>query len=110
MEKTIRQPRKIRLTEKAKLDLAEIWSYLADEASESVAGRLLRRFEGRFNQLSKLPLSGASRRQLADDLRVTFCERYAIYYLARADELVVVRILHVSRDVDAIADEGGFAL
>jgi toxin ParE1/3/4 len=58
----------------------------------------------------KLPLSGTPRRELADDLRVTFCERYAIYYLARADEVVVVRILHGSRDVDAIADEGGFTV
>jgi plasmid stabilization system protein ParE len=41
---------------------------------------------------------------------VAFCERYGIYYLARADEIVVVRILHGSRDVDAIADEGGFAV
>jgi plasmid stabilization system protein ParE len=41
---------------------------------------------------------------------VTFCERYAIYYLQRGDEIVVVRVLHGSRDVDAIADEGGFAL
>jgi toxin ParE1/3/4 len=43
-------------------------------------------------------------------LRVTFCERYAIYYLVRADEVVLVRILHGSRDVDAIADEGGFGV
>ncbi len=83
---------------------------MADEASEAVAAKLLHRFEARFNQLLRLPLSGTPRQEFADDLRVTFCEKYAIYYLARADEIVVVRILHGSRDVEAIADEGGFAL
>jgi toxin ParE1/3/4 len=78
---------------------------VTDEASEAVATKLLHRFESRFDQF---PLSGAPRPELADDLRVTFCERYAIYYLPRADEVVLVRILHGSRDVDAIADEGGF--
>ena len=81
---------------------------MTDEASEAVATKLLHRFEGRFDQLLRFPLSGAPRPELADDLRVTFCERYAIYYLPRADEVVLVRILHGSRDVDAIADEGGF--
>lgn len=58
----------------------------------------------------KLPLSGSRRSELADDLRVTFCERYAIYYLPRRDEIIIVRVLHGSRDVEAITDEGGFAV
>ncbi|MFY9745074.1 MAG: type II toxin-antitoxin system RelE/ParE family toxin [Acidobacteriaceae bacterium] len=83
---------------------------MADRASEAVAARFLHRFEGRLDQLLKLPLSGSSRGELADDLRVTFCEKYAIYYLPRVDEIIIVRVLHGSRDVDAIADEGGFAI
>ena len=70
----------------------------------------LRRFEGRFNQLSELPLSGAARFGLANDLRVVFCQQYAIYYLALAEEVIIVRVLHGSRDIESIVDEGGFAV
>jgi toxin ParE1/3/4 len=34
---------------------------------------------------------------------------YAIYYLPGVGEIVIVRVLHGSRDVAAIADQGGFA-
>ena len=39
-----------------------------------------------------------------------FHDSYAIYYLARPKEIVIVRVLHGSRDVEAIAEGGGFAL
>ncbi len=34
--------------------------------------------------------------------------RYCGYYLVRPTEMVVLRVLHSSRDVGAIADEAGF--
>jgi len=43
-------------------------------------------------------------------LRAVFKHNYAIYYLPRDGELVVVRVLHGSRDLDAIVEEGGFLL
>jgi plasmid stabilization system protein ParE len=43
-------------------------------------------------------------------LRVVFYEQYAIYYLPRPDEIIIVRVLHGSRDIASIADEGGFAI
>lgn len=88
--------------------MAEIWSYLADEASESVATQFLSRIEARFNQLLTLPFSGAPRPHLAQGMRVIFSEKYAIYYLPRPDEIVIVRVLHGSRDITPIVDEGGF--
>ena len=87
-----------------------IWSYLAEETSESFATEFLSRFEARFNQALTLPLSGAPRSHLAPNLRVLFYEKYAIYYLPRPDEIVIVRVLHGSRDIAAIADEGGFTV
>jgi toxin ParE1/3/4 len=41
---------------------------------------------------------------------LVFFEEYAIYYLSRLDEIIIVRALHGSRDIAAIADEGGFAV
>jgi toxin ParE1/3/4 len=59
--------------------------------------------------LLEFPLSGASRERLAAGLRVIFAGAYAIYYLTTETELIVVRVLHGSRDAAAIAERGGFA-
>jgi toxin ParE1/3/4 len=58
----------------------------------------------------QFPFSGAPRSQLAPDLRVIFCKKYAIYYFPRPTEILIVRILHGARDVRAIAEEEGFGL
>jgi len=58
----------------------------------------------------QFPLSGASWSHLAPDLRVIFHDNYAIYYLPRAEEIVIVRVLHGSRDAEAIAEGEGFTL
>jgi toxin ParE1/3/4 len=39
---------------------------------------------------------------------VIFHENYAIYYLPRMTEIVIVRVLHGARDIESIADDGGF--
>ena len=41
---------------------------------------------------------------------MVFYEKYAIYYLPRPKEIIIVRVLHGSRDIDSIADEGGFGI
>ena len=41
---------------------------------------------------------------------MVFHEQYAIYYLPRPDEIIIIRVLHGSRDIATIADEGGFAI
>jgi toxin ParE1/3/4 len=71
---------------------------------------MLGRVEARFKQVVKLPDSGADRSNLGDGLRVVFFGKYAIYYLPRPDEIIIVRALHGSRDIDSIEDEGGFAV
>jgi plasmid stabilization system protein ParE len=57
-----------------------------------------------------LPLSGAPRPHLAADLRVIFHQKYAVYYLPFPGEIIIVRVLHWSRDVSTIAEAGGFAI
>jgi toxin ParE1/3/4 len=42
-------------------------------------------------------------------VRVTFHDRYAIYYRPLADAIVIIRVLHGARDAAALADHGGFA-
>jgi plasmid stabilization system protein ParE len=58
----------------------------------------------------QFPLSGGSRPQFAPDLRVIFQNNYAIYYLPRQEEIVIVRVFHGSREIEATAEEEGIEL
>jgi toxin ParE1/3/4 len=88
--------------------LAEIWAYIAGEASEDTATRFVAGFAKHLDRLLRFPESGVERSLLAPDLRVTFHHRYAIYYLPLASEILIVRVLHGARDAAALAEQGGF--
>ena len=100
----------IRISEPASFDLAQIWNYLYEESSESVATKFVERIKARAAQAASFPFSGAPRFHLAPGLRVLFYEQYAIYYVPKDSEVIVARVLHGARDLTAIAEEGGFTL
>jgi toxin ParE1/3/4 len=52
--------------------------------------------------LRQFPEIGAAREQLAPGLRAIPHREYVIYYFAKPDELVIVRVLHGARDARAI--------
>lgn len=64
----------------------------------------------KLDRLMQFPLSGVLRPQLAANLRVIFHGDYGIYYLPGEKAVVVVRVLHGSRDVSEIADQGEFGV
>ena len=105
-----RQPLKVRYTIKADADLSSIWSYLTENGSESRAYEFNSRIHRRIQQAALFPFSGAPRPHLAQHMRVLFYQKYAIYYLPGAEEIIVVRVLHGARDIAAIAEEGGFVI
>lgn len=47
---------------------------------------------------------GAKREYLAPGLRAHFFRDYVIYYMIDDSEIIIVRVLHGSRDVEAIFD------
>lgn len=51
---------------------------------------------------------GASREELTSGLRVIFHSAYAVYYLPYPHEIVIVRVLHGSRDVTILVERGEF--
>jgi toxin ParE1/3/4 len=59
--------------------------------------------------LRHFPLTGPAREQLAAGLRMTFHRPYAIYYKALPEAVVIIRVIHGARDIDALAEQGGFA-
>jgi plasmid stabilization system protein ParE len=75
-----------------------------------VATTFVATIEARFQPPRQFPLSGPVHEQFAPGLRVTFHSPYAIYYKPFSDALVIVRVIHGARDVEAIAARGGFGV
>ncbi|MBL8265643.1 type II toxin-antitoxin system RelE/ParE family toxin, partial [Steroidobacter sp.] len=55
-----------------------------------------------------LPTMGSLRNALGESMRALVYRSHVAYYLQRADEVIIVRVLHGARDVQAIKEEGGF--
>ena len=88
--------------------MAETWSYVAADASEEVATRLIAGIVGRLEGMRQFPLAGVARPQLGEGVRAVFHDNYAIYDLSSPAETLILRILHGSRDIGMIGDQGGF--
>lgn len=79
-------------------DLAEIWSYIADD-SEANADRFLDRLEGKLRLLATQPGMGRARPELMHDLRSFPFERYVFFFFALPEGIEIVRVIHSARDV-----------
>jgi toxin ParE1/3/4 len=81
---------------------------MINEASEAIAKRVIEDIKLRLEAVCAFPDSGAPRFHVRPSLRAVFRHDYVCYYLAAADEIIVVRVLHGSRDLEAVALAGGF--
>jgi toxin ParE1/3/4 len=88
-------------TERARVDLLQIWVYIAND-NASAADRLLDRIDATCSQLAQQPLMGEARPELAPDLRSFTVGNYVVYFRPLADGIEVVRVLSGARDVDAL--------
>jgi plasmid stabilization system protein ParE len=94
----------IEFREAAIADLLQIHAHLRSEASLQLADRFLMAVERTTQQIRRYPNAGAlfrTQRSSLTGLRwwsVTDFPRYLLYYIAGADRLDMVRVLHGSRD------------
>ena len=92
------------LTPLARRDLEDIWDYIAHESIKA-ATRVLDRLEASIRSLAKNPGMGHVRVDLADRRhRFLPVGSYLIVYRPETKPLQVIRILHASRDVQALLD------
>ena len=85
-------------TTKAEEDLLEIWSYIADDNPDA-ADKLLDDIDAACGTLAENPVSGRAREELATNLRSFAVGNYLIFYRPNEDGIVVIRVLHGSRDL-----------
>ena len=92
---------RIRFTSSAETDLLELWLNIAEE-NPVAADESLDSIQATVSLLGTQPEMGRARPELADGLR-SFPTRtpYIIFYAPDGDDLLVVRVLHHARDIDA---------
>ena len=79
-------------------DLEEIWQFIARD-SEFQADRWVRILDKRIAYLAEHNSLGRPRPELAADLRSSPIKDYVIFYCPLEDGIMVVRVLHSSRDI-----------
>ncbi len=90
------------LSPQARLDLIEIWTYIAEDDIE-VADQVRDRLHEAILKIAVMPYIGHLREDLVDEpLRFWPVYNYLIIYRADADPLEIVRILSSRRDIRAL--------
>lgn len=92
---------KIFLTNPAKSDLVEIWSYIAEE-NEKAADIFLDSVQTKATIIAGNPEIGRIRPELGPSLRSFPAEPYVLFYEPLQDGILIVRVLHGSRDIDLL--------
>jgi toxin ParE1/3/4 len=91
----------IRFTSSAEADLLALWLTIAEE-NLLAADESLDVIQATVTLLGSQPEMGRLRPELADGIRsIPTRTPYIIFYLPDVDGLLVVRVLHHARDIDA---------
>jgi toxin ParE1/3/4 len=93
MPTILRRPR-------ASADLSEIWEFIAQEKIER-ADAFIDRIDEKFRVLAAQPLMGRERKELGKGIRSLAMAPYVIFYEALPDGVIIARVLHGARDVEA---------
>ena len=85
--------------ESAKVDLLEVWLFIADESVASADG-VVDAIHQEVKILSLQPLMGRVRPELAEGVRSwPTSTRYILFYVPSEGGVTVLRVLHHARDI-----------
>ncbi len=82
-------------------DLEEIRDYIAKD-SPPRATKQIEKLYDRFHTLASMPGAGRLRPNLGADVRSFAIAPYVVFYRLQGDVVLVMRVLHGARDVDAL--------
>ncbi len=83
----------------AQADLAAIGAYIAEQASETTAGRFLGRIRRTIEDMAHFPGSRPLVPELGADIRRLVVGRYLIFYRFDETTVFIVRVLHGARNI-----------
>jgi plasmid stabilization system protein ParE len=94
------------LSAAARLDLLDVWNYLADAASLDVADKVAENIEEAIGQIAKSPEFGHRRPDLTSrNILFYRVHSYLVIYRPDTKPLHVIRILHAARDVKRLLQQ-----
>ena len=95
--------RRYRLTPEARFDLFALWEYIARD-NVTAADRVVRRLDRAFHLLAVFPKKGHKRADVHSSRPILFWPvgAYVIVYEPEPKPLVIVRIVHGARDLNAL--------
>ena len=90
------------ITAHARADLKDIYSYISKDKPEA-AKRFVKRFHDKAMDLAENPGMGKNRGEdLRPDLFSFPVGQYVLFYLQQSKHIVLVRVIHGSRDLPSI--------
>ncbi|MBB4200173.1 plasmid stabilization protein [Rhodoblastus sphagnicola] len=92
----------VRYTHQAREDLLDIWSALAERASEAVADRIYDHIEEVCGLLKAHPQLGRARAEIHPDARAIVIERWLALYRVTGDSVQIVRVIDGARDLSLV--------
>ncbi len=95
-----------RLAPQAEEDLEDIAFYVfLDSGSLEIADRLIQSITERFDLLEAHPFAGRARNDLRPGIRGFPVGKYVLLYRVEGADVVIVRIVRGSRDLEALLDD-----
>ena len=95
----------VKLMNSARHDLWEIYAYLAENADIPTADQLRDELLEKFKLIANNRFIGKQRFELADDLRSFVHDNFVIFYFPNEKGVMIFRILHSARNIEAILQE-----
>ncbi len=92
------------LSDAARYDLWEIYSYYLTEAGTEVADRIRDEILYKFRLLSEHSLIGRSRPDILPNMRTLPHKKFVIFYFPKEYGVEIVRVIHSARDVESIIE------
>jgi plasmid stabilization system protein ParE len=95
--------RRFRLTPEARLDLLSIRQFIAQD-NINAADQMINRFDKAFQLLARFPRKGHQRDDVRTSEPVLFWPvgSYVVVYRPEPKPVLIVRVFHGSRDLDAL--------
>jgi toxin ParE1/3/4 len=93
------------LSAEATEDLQDIFTYGEDIWGEVIASAYIHKLFEVFGHISDHPHAGRLRRELGSGLRSFPHRSHVIFFMDWQGEIAIVRVLHGSRDHDAIFED-----
>jgi plasmid stabilization system protein ParE len=92
---------RVRITPSARLDLLDIWKYIARDSSVA-ADRVIGQIRANFQKIAEMPGIGHVREELGPTYRVWSVYSYLVVYRPDANPVQIIRVVSGYRDLERL--------